>query len=212
MFRHLCVDVLAGLGGSLAYAVKVFDPGPAGPVAVGAAALCGYLVVVAVGLVKGCLVVRPIPPVHNEPANLAQTQYSIDALREAELENMQARIAEVTKRNDQSASRLNALRQAAIASPLVFVVAAITNWHLQPPVQRAPQRLVCQVGPAASASASDRVSVVCDLSQSSPPAAIGCRADRFPRDLEGAAVRAVQPAPLVPAQVVAAPVRCRHSK
>lgn len=155
--------VLAGLGGSLAYAVKVFDPGPAGPVAVGAAALCGYLVVVAVGLVKGCLVVRPIPPVHNEPANLAQTQYSIDALREAELGNMQARIADVTERNLQSASRLNALRQAAIASPLVFVVAAITNWQLQPPAQRAPQRLVCQVGPAASAS--DRASVVCDLSQ-----------------------------------------------
>jgi len=135
--------LLAGIGGSLAYAVKVAEPGGRGGVEVGAVAFCVYLVVVAVALTWWCLIVRNLPAIRNEPGNLAQKGHSIDELREVELENMQERIDETRKRNDVVAQRLNLARIAAACSPLVFVLAAGARYLAMPPAVAQPMTVRC---------------------------------------------------------------------
>lgn len=118
--------LLAGAGGSLAYATKLMEPG-ATAAAWGAAWLCGYLAVLGLWLVVGCLLARPIGAVYNEPGNLlsdAAQKYSFDELRRGELQLLQKGIDEAFHRNERVARHLNAIRVCAALSPLVFAVAA----------------------------------------------------------------------------------------
>jgi hypothetical protein len=110
--------LLAGMGWSLTYAMRVFEPLP-GPMAWGSLAFCAYLSALAVLLTVRCLLVRPVPAVYNEPAHLGQPGWPLDKLREVELENIQARIGETAAKTAQVAWWLNIVRAAAIASPLV---------------------------------------------------------------------------------------------
>lgn len=114
--------LLAGLGGSLAYATKLLELGPQ-PIAFGAAWLCGYLAVLAALLVHKCLRVAPMPPIFNEPLNLAQPNFSLAALRRAELNGLQARIQRAADRNDEVARWLNNIRTLSVFAPLAFVLA-----------------------------------------------------------------------------------------
>lgn len=152
--------LLAGIGGSLAYAVKIAEPDGAGAVAVGASAFCAYLVLVAVWLVWGCLLVRNLPAVRNEPGNLAQRGYPLDELREVELKNLQQRILETRTRNDTVARRLNTARILAALSPVVFVAVAGARFA----TVRAPDtpKTSPRCGVEASASAAPRGGLECD--------------------------------------------------
>ena len=119
--------VLAGMGGSLAYAVKLFEPGFVASSVWGAAAVCAWLALISGSLVTRCLLVGEIMPVYNEPKNLYQPalRLTVIEVREYELENIQARITQTIALNWYIAKWLNRLRQAAAATPLIFSIAVV---------------------------------------------------------------------------------------
>ncbi|MDO9031757.1 MAG: hypothetical protein Q7V09_15090 [Hydrogenophaga sp.] len=120
--------LLVGMGGALAYGVKVFDTGPAGPLVWGSAALCAWLAWIAVVLMINCITTQEQPVAYNSGKNLYQpellTQYSTDQLRAFELENIDRRIDSAKQLNGRIAGWLDRCRYATVASPLVFSAAA----------------------------------------------------------------------------------------
>jgi hypothetical protein len=93
--------LLAGVGGSLTYAVSA-NPRLAGlPMA--AAWLCAYLAFLAIMVTLKCLYVGDAPPVHNHPKNLAVRGHALETLREEEIKNIDLRIADLSKRNTERA-------------------------------------------------------------------------------------------------------------
>ncbi|XVJ69863.1 MAG: hypothetical protein HEQ39_09565 [Rhizobacter sp.] len=125
----LCTLLLAGIGGSLAYAVKVFEPVPS-LVAWGAAAFCAYLCVLAALLVHRCINTADAPMLFNEPKNVLVPGATLQLQRPAELANLQQRIDQMIARNNTRATALNGIRYAAIASPLVFTAVAVVVSYL----------------------------------------------------------------------------------
>lgn len=121
--------LLAGLGGALAFAVKIFEPG-AGPVAWAAAALCAHLAVLAGVLVARNLNLVEAPMLHNQPYSLLHPDATLDQLRMGELINLEARIRAQQGLNDLRACSLNLVRRAAIASPAVFAAGALLAGRL----------------------------------------------------------------------------------
>lgn len=117
--------LLAGIGGSLAYAVKGFESAQISSLAFGAAVLSAWLTLAAVVLMVQCIVTTALPAPTNEPKNLFQKDYELDKLREVELGNLQERIFQTTARNHRVAAWLDRVRLLAISSPLVFVIAAL---------------------------------------------------------------------------------------
>lgn len=117
--------LLAGIGGSAAYAAKMFDPGPAAPASWGFAAACAYLVVLSVVLIMRCMRFESYPAQFQTPKNLMQRGFAFDALREVELENLTIRIEDAAGINNRRASVLNKIRVAAALSPVVFLFAAV---------------------------------------------------------------------------------------
>lgn len=145
--------VLAGLGGTLAYAAKLFEPPAAGPVAFGAGVLCLYFVFLALYLVTTCMLVEDIPAVHNEPKNLALEGYELAAIRRSEVrKNLQQRIDEMRSVNDRIAEALNWARKAAAVSPIVFVLATIVYKPTSPAPPSGAIKLQCKAAPQAAAS------------------------------------------------------------
>lgn len=113
--------LLAGIGGSLAYAVKLFD-GDSSRSVIAAVVVCGWLTVCAMVLVFTCLRISKIYLVYNEPGNLLCRQErgaSFDQWRRGELKGMQERIRYNTLRNEKVAARLNLIRIMAALSPLI---------------------------------------------------------------------------------------------
>lgn len=118
--------LLGGTGGALAYARPLLD-GAAAPSAWVAAAVAGWLAVLAMLLVLGCLMAIRIPAVYNQPNRLLArdpTTDSLDDWRYGELLNLQDRIDAAVQRNNRIALRLNVLRALAAATPVVVGVAA----------------------------------------------------------------------------------------
>lgn len=120
--------ILAGLGATLAYAIKGFENATFSPVLIGATVLAVWLAGVGSMLTLKCLLTRPLSPPTNEPKNLYQKQFTLEALRETELKNIQQRIEEVTARNCHVAKWLDRARLAALASPIVFLAFASLAW------------------------------------------------------------------------------------
>ena len=116
--------LLAGMGGAMAYAAKGFEQGMPPPLSIGAAALAVWLAVVGCLLMVYCMLTTSLPAPTNEPNNLYQKDYTVDALREVELRNIQQRIAQTTARNHRVAAWLDRCRLLALASPVVFAIAA----------------------------------------------------------------------------------------
>ncbi len=116
--------LLAGIGGALAYAVKGFEADPISNLTAGAVALAAWFMIVAMLLVFHCLMTKSLPVPTNEPSNLYNKQMDFLQLREAELRNLQERISQITDRNHRYAAWLDRVRLIAIASPLVFAIAA----------------------------------------------------------------------------------------
>jgi hypothetical protein len=155
--------LLAGLGGALAYGVKLLEPGGADAVEGGAALLCVYLAVLSVLLTFKCLLIGDIPAITNEPKNLAQRGYSFDALRAVELRNLQQRIDHAVQRNVQIAKLLNRFRVAAACSPLMFAVGAGATFVLTKREATPPMTIRCVVDAPAKAESSDAFS--CEVKQ-----------------------------------------------
>lgn len=142
--------LLAGVGGTAAYASKMFEPGPAEPLTIAAAAVCGYLAALSAILVLACMRFESYPAQFQEPKNLLIDDAKSLDIRESELHNLDARIKEVTAINVRKSDNLNTIRLLAVFSIVVFVaVGALAPRRTSPP---APA-LTIQCSPAPSASA-----------------------------------------------------------
>lgn len=118
--------LLAGVGGSLAYAVKVFEPGQASALVTGAVAMCVYLTALCVVLVQRCLMLEPMPAETNEPVQwLRCPGLAMGQLRRQALVNLQARINEARQRNERTAISLTRIRMGAALSPIVFAMSML---------------------------------------------------------------------------------------
>lgn len=120
--NNLVNFLLAGVAGSLPFAVKALDPAPP-PIAWGALAACVHLSAVCVYVVLFVLKAGPMPSLYNEPKTLGQTQWTkADLLRE-ELSLMNQRIHDLCDRNELRAKRLNRARLAAVLAAGSFLLA-----------------------------------------------------------------------------------------
>lgn len=149
--------LLAGVGGSAAYGIKIFESGPLNPLSSAAAAVCIYLVVLSIILVVKCMMFKSYPALYQDPENLMQPEHSLNEVREAEVRNIGERITEAKSINDARAIKLNKLRIAVVVSPFIFAGAA---W-LSPP----------QLAPSA-----EKTTVVCKVEStgSNAPPALRC--------------------------------------
>ncbi|OXJ36705.1 hypothetical protein CFB82_09650 [Burkholderia sp. HI2714] len=140
--HHACADViakdaattltvfLAALGGGLAYAAKAVEQHSLNWLSIGAIAFTGWFLVLNLLLVVRCLVFRELPSIYNEPRNIFQPEFSVDELKEEEIQNLQQRIDTAASSNAKVAKSLNKLRLAAAASPIVFIVVAVVAWKV----------------------------------------------------------------------------------
>lgn len=145
--------LLAGVGGSAAYAAKILEPGSTSPVSIAAAIVCVYLVVLSIVLVVGCMTFQSYPALYQDPKNLMHPAYSLDEVREQEVNNVGERITEAKTINDTRASRLNRLRISAALSPVIFAAAAWLT-PAAPTPNPGMTVVACKVEPAASSGAS----------------------------------------------------------
>ena len=152
--------LLAGVGGSAAYAAKIFESPAAGLVAIASAVVCAYLVALCILLVLRCMMFQSFPALSQDPKNLMHPTYSLEEIREEEVKNLGESIVEAKELNDTRAKRLNWFRIAAALSPVVFFVTAL----IAPPA--APQKqehtkIACAATPAASSSG--KLTLNCDV-------------------------------------------------
>jgi hypothetical protein len=117
--------LLAGMGAALAYAAKGLEQPIPTPLSIGACVLAVWLMVTGCVLMAFCMLTTSLPAPTNEPNNLYQKDYSVDALREVELRNIQQRITQTTARNHRVAAWLDRCRLLALGSPIVFAIAAL---------------------------------------------------------------------------------------
>jgi hypothetical protein len=144
--------LLAGIGGTAAYAAKLLEPNAPEPLTVAAAAACAYLTAVAVVLVFACMRFASYPAQFQDPGNLLPHLHQPAlAVREAELRNLDVRIREATSINARRADHLNTVRLAAVFSVVVFLaVAAVAPRHAK--TAPATLTIACQPERAASAA------------------------------------------------------------
>lgn len=119
--------ILVGIGGALTFAVKVFDPGPVGPLVAGALATVLWLCWVAAMLVWKCLATSRVPVVFNHPRNLYNDEAKragLDDWRERELQTLGNRIDGVKPIVESVGAWLDRCRYAAISTPLIFTLGA----------------------------------------------------------------------------------------
>jgi hypothetical protein len=115
--------LLAGIGGTMGYAVRVIEP--AAPASArGAAVLCAYFTILAGVIVWKCLNLKASPVLHNEPENLIIPGATVEQVQAGEILNLQRRIDDQKRLLASRAKWLNAVRLAALASPLLFAAGA----------------------------------------------------------------------------------------
>lgn len=117
--------LLAGMGGSLAYAAKGFEQASLDPLAIGAVALAAWLMITGCLLVTFCMLTTSLPVPTNEPRNLYQKEFAIEVVREVELHNIQERITQTIARNHRVAAWLDRTRLLLLGSPVIFAIAAL---------------------------------------------------------------------------------------
>jgi len=119
--------LLAGAGGALALLVSLLQKTTPAPTwqlwAVGAAAV--YLFALAGLVVRKCLWVQDIWPPANDPRNFPLTGYSLDQIRQFDLENKQRCCDSNRLRNEGVGIWLNRCRSLAAATPLVTALVAL---------------------------------------------------------------------------------------
>lgn len=116
--------LLAAVGGSAFYGVKIFVVGPTSRIAVAGAIVCCYFLLLCLVLVCKCMMFRSYPALYQEPRNILRRDLTLEEVREAELENLDERIQEARTLNDRRAEWLNGIRIATALGPIVFAAAA----------------------------------------------------------------------------------------
>ncbi|MEW8072926.1 MAG: hypothetical protein AB2826_21120 [Candidatus Thiodiazotropha sp.] len=116
--------ILAGMGGSLAFAANGLEQTMPSSLTIGAAALALWLMFVGCLLVVFCMLTTELQAPTNEPDNLYQTGYSVEEIRRAELNNIQDRIKLATARNRRVAGWLDRCRLLSLVSPVIFAIPA----------------------------------------------------------------------------------------
>lgn len=149
--------LLAGVGASAAYGAKLFEPGSSGPIVFASAIVCFYLIALSVALVISCMMFQSYPALHQDPKNLMHPTYSLDAVRQAEVENIGKRIAEAAMINQSRATRLNIFRIATALSPLIFVAAAMSALFVVAPTPAKPVDRTSSKPASASSGSSNLV-------------------------------------------------------
>src|SRR5690606_37041199 len=82
--------LLAGLGAGVAYSMRFLDRGTIDIVGIGVMAITSYLAILSLILVCRCMMIAPMPAVHNEPENLlCAVDLEFDEIRRFELQNIQ---------------------------------------------------------------------------------------------------------------------------
>lgn len=152
--------LLAGVGGSAAYAAKIFESAAPGPIAIASAVVSAYLVALCILLVLRCMMFQSFPALSQDPKNLMHPAYSLEEIREEEVKNIGERIAEAKEINDERAKRLNRFRIAAALSPVVFVVTASIAPSAAPQKQERT-KIACIAAPVASSAGG--LTLNCDL-------------------------------------------------
>jgi hypothetical protein len=114
--------LLAALGGGIAYCAKLLEADADQEVVAGVVVALAYVAGLCGVLVVKCMKIMAMPVPTNEPRNLLQKGFSLNAVREVELQNVQARIDEAVARNDVTSAWLNRVRLLAVFTPLVFAI------------------------------------------------------------------------------------------
>jgi hypothetical protein len=120
--------LLAGIGVTTAYVIKGLEQPNTSFLTFGIAGLVIWLMITAILLVYFCILSTELPVPTNEPMNLYQPDFELDAIRAVELKNIDARIKEATAHNHRIAAWLDRIRLLAITSPFVFTLASLLAW------------------------------------------------------------------------------------
>jgi hypothetical protein len=112
--------LLSGIGGAMIFAAKIFEGSPPKAVEIGAFCFSIWLIATAMCLVINCILSTDIQTPTNQPMNLYQKEFSLDAIRVVELRNLDARIELIAARNHRIAAWLDRVRISIIVSPIVF--------------------------------------------------------------------------------------------
>jgi len=116
--------ILAGIAGSLAYGMKIFAAVPATPDVVGSVTISMVLMIDGFMLVFFCMLTSDLQVPTNEPRNLFQKEFTLEQIREVEINNIQARISDAAARNHRVAAWLDRCRLIALSSPLISAIVA----------------------------------------------------------------------------------------
>lgn len=115
--------LLAGAGGSLAYAIKLLDE--SAKLSTFVAMVAGvWFTVLSILLVWKCLTIQSIPAIGNEPANVLgrPPEKTFQDCRTGELATVQERIDRLKARNNLTAKNLNIVRLLAAISPVIALI------------------------------------------------------------------------------------------
>lgn len=117
--------LLVGIGGGIGYSAKLFEGGIT-PWIAGIAASTVWLSLVAMVLMMKCIKTMNTQLLYNLPLNIYRPEMNFTEMqvREAELRNVNERIKITIASNDRRATWLDRVRYMAIATPIVFCVAA----------------------------------------------------------------------------------------
>jgi hypothetical protein len=126
--NNLLTVLIAAIGAVVAYAINSVSDDNLNMLSIGAIAMTAWLMLVATGLVVKCIVTTDLMPPGNEPKNLSLNGYSLEQIRKFELDNVQNSINHVAIRNQNTVYWLDKARLAAVASPIVFILAAAVFW------------------------------------------------------------------------------------
>jgi hypothetical protein len=114
--------LLAAAGATLAFVIQSIDKGQYGAMTMGACALLAYLFGLGCILVVTCMRISDAPTVSNRAKNLYQPTFSLKAVKEEELKNIEERTTSAILRNVKTAKWLNRVRIGLLFSPIVFLI------------------------------------------------------------------------------------------
>ncbi|MFV0920016.1 MULTISPECIES: hypothetical protein [Ralstonia solanacearum species complex] len=117
--------LFTGMGGAIAYLTKLLETKAAIGLTVAVGMFAIEMLLLAAVLIVSCLKTDVVWPPTNEPRFLFQPSYVLAKIREAELNNIQARIDQMVSRNNRVAIWLDRVRLGAVVSPIVAAVAGV---------------------------------------------------------------------------------------
>lgn len=122
--------LLAGAGGSLAYAVNLVEKQAAAWQQAGMAGVSLWLFAIAALVLWRAMWSRPVWPPANDPGNLTSAyEMDLTSARVRQLKNQQAAITANRERNEEVGRWLNCCRLLVAATPVIFAAASgLTAW------------------------------------------------------------------------------------